>query len=67
MPDDSIDLDAIRADAAAEERAAVVAIIEAHMRQLSHGHGATGAQVLQHILEVVLQREADSRRRPSDA
>lgn len=51
--------DSIRAEAAAEERAAILAIIERYARQLAHGHGVTGAQVLEHIVHDV-QRRAES-------
>lgn len=47
----------IRSAAAAEERAAILEIIERYSRQLAHGHGATGAQVLQEIVDEVQRRE----------
>ncbi|HEX2190620.1 MAG TPA: hypothetical protein VHG51_17050 [Longimicrobiaceae bacterium] len=47
----------IRAQAAAEERAAILEIVERYARLLSHGHGATGAQVVQQILEEIYRRE----------
>jgi hypothetical protein len=49
-----------REQAAAEERAAILQIIERYMRHLSHGHGATGAQVLQTIVEEIERRGATS-------
>lgn len=49
-----------RERAAAEERAAILEIIERYMRHLSHGHGATGAQVLQMIVEEIERRGATS-------
>jgi hypothetical protein len=50
------DVETVRARAAAEERAAILEIIERWTRQLSHGHGASGAQVLQHIIDEVERR-----------
>lgn len=47
----------IRSAAAAEERAAILEIIERYSRQLAHGHGASGAQVLQEIVDEVQRRE----------
>ena len=47
----------IRAEAAAEERAAIVQIIEHYARQLFHGHGAGGAQVLQQIIDEIGRRD----------
>jgi hypothetical protein len=52
----SADAASVRAHAAAEERAAILNIIERAMRQLSHGHGANGAQVLQHVAEEIQRR-----------
>lgn len=49
----------VREEAAAEERAAILEIVERYARQLSHGHGVTGAQVLQHIMEEI-QRRGDA-------
>lgn len=45
-----------RAEAAADEREAILEIIERHVRQLSHGHGATGAQMLHEIVEEIRRR-----------
>lgn len=56
MDADRTDPDTLRARAAAEERAAILAIIEHAMRQLAHGHGATGAQVLEHVAEEIQRR-----------
>lgn len=50
------DVQAARAQAAAEERAAILEIIERYTRQLSHGHGVTGAQVLEHIVDEIQRR-----------
>ncbi|CAN5790529.1 hypothetical protein BH23GEM3_BH23GEM3_12970 [soil metagenome] len=50
------DVEAIRAEAAADERAAILNIIERAMRQLAHGHGSTGAQVLQHLSDEIHRR-----------
>lgn len=46
-----------RAEGAAAERAAILRIVERHLRLLAHGHGAGGAQVLQHLLDELRQRE----------
>lgn len=46
----------VRAQAAAEERAAVLEIIERYARLLSHGHGANGAQLLQQIVDEIHAR-----------
>jgi hypothetical protein len=50
------DAAAIRAEGAAEERSAILEIIERAMRQLTHGHGAGGAQVLHQIVEEIRSR-----------
>ena len=47
---------ALRAAGAAEERAAILAIVERYARQLAHGHGATGAQVLDRIITEIRRR-----------
>lgn len=44
------------ARAAAEERAAILEIIERRARLLSHGHGANGAQLLQEIVDEIHAR-----------
>lgn len=54
------DAEAIRIEAAAEERAAILDIIERAMRQLAHGHGSTGAQVLQHLSDEIQRRGENS-------
>ncbi|MBW3571304.1 MAG: hypothetical protein KY467_09370 [Gemmatimonadetes bacterium] len=55
----------IRAQAAAEERAAILQIIERYARQLFHGHGAGGAQVLQQIIDEIGRRdEAETAQQP---
>jgi hypothetical protein len=51
-------LEACRAEAAAAERDAILAIIERHLRHLAHGHGVSGAQALQGIVEDIRQRAA---------
>lgn len=57
-----IDAARIRAEAAAEERTAILEIIERSMRRLSHGHGANGAQILQQIVADIHRRaERDGR------
>jgi hypothetical protein len=58
MPDPTPneDADTIRREAADDERAAILAILERHARLLSHGHGATGAQALQRLAEEIERR-----------
>jgi hypothetical protein len=51
-------LEGCRAEAAAAERDAILAIIERHLRHLAHGHGVSGAQALQGIVEDIRQRAA---------
>lgn len=53
------DLDAVRRKAAEEERTAILRIIEDHARRLAHGHGATGAQVLQQVADAIQDRGVD--------
>ena len=54
--------ESIRAEAAAAEREAILEIIEHYTRQLAHGHGATGAQILQQIVDDIYRRgHPDSR------
>ena len=57
MIDQATDARAIRAEGAAEERAAILAIVERCIRQLSHGHGVTGAQVLQQVADEIARRD----------
>lgn len=59
--------DSIRAQAAAEERAAILDIIERHARKLSHGHGVSGAQVLQQIVDEIERRARTERSREEAA
>lgn len=59
VPHERPDADALRREGAEEEREAILRIIEAYARQLAHGHGATGAQVLQHIADHI-QKRAES-------
>lgn len=54
------DLQTVRERAAAEERAAILEIIERHARHLAHGHGITGAQALQQVADEVIRRGAPS-------
>ncbi len=49
--------DSVRREAAAEERVAIIRIVERYMRLVSHGHGADGAQVLQHLLNELEERD----------
>lgn len=53
---DADDTARIRAQAAAEEREAIIRIVEHNMRQLAYGHGASGAQVLQQVLDEIQRR-----------
>lgn len=55
-PPDSALLEWCRAEGALAEREAILEIIERHLRHLAHGHGVTGAQALQGIIEDVRQR-----------
>jgi hypothetical protein len=55
-------LDQARREAAATERAAILDLIERHLRQLSHGHGANGVQVLQHLADEVQRRGSEESR-----
>lgn len=56
VPKKTADPDAVRCAAAEEERQAILLIIEGYARQLAHGHGATGAQVLQRIADDIQKR-----------
>ena len=56
MPETTEDPQALRARGAAEERAAILDIIERYVRRLAHGHGASGALVLQQIADEVERR-----------
>jgi hypothetical protein len=59
---DAAALERCRAEAAAGEREAILEIIERHLRQLSYGHGVTGAQALQGIIEDIRRRGGSSQR-----
>jgi hypothetical protein len=50
------DLDQARAEGAAREREAILAILERYSRRLSYGHGETGVHVLQQVVEEIRQR-----------
>lgn len=50
------EIEQARREGAAAEREAILEIIESHARRLSHGHGATGAQVLQNIVDRITSR-----------
>lgn len=66
MRDAHDDPDTLRARGAAEERAAILDIIERYVRRLAHGHGASGALVLQQIADEVERRgSADAEAGPS--
>lgn len=56
MDDRQTEIAAARAAGAAEERDAILAIIERRIRQLTHGHGISGGQVLQQIADEIEQR-----------
>jgi hypothetical protein len=58
--------DSARHEAAAEERVAIIRMVERHMRLVSHGHGADGAQVLQHLLNELEERDRLARQRTLD-
>lgn len=51
--------DHVRAEGAAAEREAILQIIERYARQLAHGHGATGALILEQIVEEIHRRGHD--------
>lgn len=51
------ELQKAREDAAREERRAILQIIEGYARQLAHGHGVSGAQVLQLVADEIQRRE----------
>lgn len=53
------DLGTIQRRAATQERQAILRIIEEHARRLAHGHGATGAQILQQVADAIERRGAD--------
>jgi hypothetical protein len=53
-----------RREGAEEERIAIIRIVERHMRLVSHGHGADGAQVLQHLLNELEERDRSARETP---
>lgn len=53
------DPEMLRKRAAAEERQAILRIIEEHARRLAHGHGATGAQILQQVADAIERRGAE--------
>ncbi|CAN5775014.1 hypothetical protein BH23GEM6_BH23GEM6_21130 [soil metagenome] len=50
----------LRREGADAERSAIIAIVERHIRLLAHGHGANGAQVLQHLLSELEDRDPRS-------
>jgi hypothetical protein len=56
MTDPRGEIEKVRADAARAEREAILEIIERSARRLSHGHGATGTQVLQEIVAEIEAR-----------
>lgn len=51
--------ESIRRQAAEDERAAILEIIERYSRHLSHGHGVSGAQVLQQIVDEIHGRNEE--------
>jgi hypothetical protein len=59
MTDPHEETQQLRADAARAEREAILEIIERSARRLSHGHGATGTQVLQEIVAEIEARGGD--------
>lgn len=50
------DVEAARRAGAAEERDQILQLIESYARQLAHGHGATGGQILQRLAEAIQER-----------
>jgi hypothetical protein len=53
---DRTDAARLRAAGAAEERAAILGIVERYVRRLAHGHGETGPHVLQQIVDEIRGR-----------
>jgi hypothetical protein len=56
MEQTATDPQELRAEGAARERAEILALIERYVRHLAHGHGVTGAQVLQQLADEVARR-----------
>jgi hypothetical protein len=61
MTRDELDPERLRQEGAEAERIAIIGIVERHMRLVAHGHGADGAQVLQHLLVELEEREHAAR------
>lgn len=55
-----------RREGAAEERRAIIGIVERHLRLLAHGHGADGATVLEHLLSELEKRDRADRTEGSE-
>jgi hypothetical protein len=55
-----------RRESADQERSAIIGIVERHMRLVTHGHGADGAQVLQHLLTELEERDRSARSAEGD-
>jgi hypothetical protein len=61
MTTDDRERERLRREGADAERVAIIGIVERHMRLVAHGHGADGAQVLQHLLVELEEREHAAR------
>ncbi|CAN5798398.1 hypothetical protein BH23GEM8_BH23GEM8_00200 [soil metagenome] len=61
MMKEETDPERLRREGAEAERVAIIGIVERHMRLVAHGHGADGAQVLQHLLVELEEREHAAR------
>jgi hypothetical protein len=61
MANQDVDAERLRREGAEAERVAIIGIVERHMRLVAHGHGADGAQVLQHLLVELEEREHAAR------
>ncbi|MBA2668933.1 MAG: hypothetical protein H0U67_01010 [Gemmatimonadetes bacterium] len=61
MMKEETDPERLRREGAEAERVAIIGIVERHMRLVAHGHGADGAQVLQHLLVELEERERAAR------
>lgn len=53
---ESPDLAGVRREAATRERNEILLVIEEYARRLAHGHGATGAQILQQVADAIARR-----------
>lgn len=59
--------EALRAEGAEQERRAILAIVEQHLRLVAHGHGADGSRVLEHLLGELEARDQAAGSTPPSA